>query len=157
MSLDVETLRSSFNLVVERNPEVTTRFYEIFFERYPAVKPLFGKRNAQAVQSKMLTEALVAVLDHIEDAPWLEQQLKALGAKHVSYGVRDEMYGWVGECLIAAMAEVAGSDWSPKIEAAWVAAYGAIAGLAIAGAEAQRQEASARAVSVPPSSDAPMR
>jgi hemoglobin-like flavoprotein len=154
MSLDVETLRSSFNLVVERNPEVTMRFYEIFFERYPQVKPLFGKRNAQEVQSKMLTQALVAVLDHIEDSPWLEQQLKALGAKHVSYGVQDEMYGWVGECLLAAMAEVAGADWSPKIEQAWVAAYGAIASLAIAGAEEQRKQMSPRATSIPPSSGA---
>ena len=138
MSLDIETLRSSFNLVVERNPEVTTRFYEIFFERYPEVRPMFGKRNASTVQSKMLTEALVAVLDHIEDAPWLEQQLKALGGKHVTYGVKDEMYAWVGECLIAAMAEVAGDDWTPRVEQAWVAAYGAIAGLAIAGANEAR-------------------
>ena len=149
MSLDIETLRSSFHLVVERNPDLTTRFYEIFFERYPVVRPMFGKRNASQVQSKMLTDALVAVLDHIEDAPWLEQQLKALGGKHVGYGVKDEMYAWVGECLIAAMAEVAAEDGTPRVGQAGVAAYGAIAGLAIAGAN----EARAAARHSAPSSD----
>lgn len=141
MSLDVDTLRSSFDLVVERNPEVTSRFYEIFFERYPQVRPLFGKQRSEETQAKMLTEALVAVLDHIEDAPWLEQQLKALGAKHVDYGVEDIMYDWVGECLIAAMAEVAGTDWTPNVEHAWVQAYGAISRLAMQGAESARTSA----------------
>jgi hemoglobin-like flavoprotein len=141
MSLDVETLRSSFSLVVERNPEITIRFYEIFFERYPQVKPLFGQRNASQTQAKMLTEALAAVVEHLEDSPWLAQQLGALGAKHVSYGVTDEMYAWVGDSLLAAMAEVAGADWTPKIEDAWKDAYGAIASLAIAGAQRAREAA----------------
>ncbi len=141
MSLDVETLRSSFALVVEKNPEVTVRFYEIFFERYPQVKPLFGQRNLSEVQQKMLTEALVAVVDHLEDAPWLQEQLEALGGRHVDYGVTDEMYDWSGECLIAAMAEVAGDQWSSKIEQCWVDAYGVIKSMALAGAEKARAAA----------------
>jgi len=44
------------------------------------------------------------------------------------------MYGWVGECLLATLAEVAGSDWTDELHASWAAAYGAIAGLMIAGA-----------------------
>ncbi len=67
MSLNVELLRSSFELVAQRQPKITPRFYELLFERYPQVKPLFG-RNAATQQQEMLQEALVAVLDHIEDA-----------------------------------------------------------------------------------------
>jgi hemoglobin-like flavoprotein len=89
----------------------------------------------------MLTQALGAVLDHLEDAPWLETQLGAMGAKHVSYGVRDEMYGWVGESLLAALSEAAGDAWTPRIAKAWTDAFGAIAGLMIAGAERQRAAA----------------
>jgi hemoglobin-like flavoprotein len=133
MSLNVPLLRSSFELVVERQPQLTHRFYEILFERYPQAKPLFG-RNATAVQEKMLTDALVAVMDHLEDAPWLTNTLKQLGAKHVSYGVTDEMYGWVGASLLATLAEVAQDDWTPALETAWSDAYGAIAGLMRAGA-----------------------
>ena len=128
MGLNVPVLRSTFELVVERQPQLVHRFYEILFTRYPQVKPLFG-RNSAAAQEKMLTDALVAVIDHLEDAPWLGSTLKALGAKHNDYGVTAEMYGWVGACLLAALAEAAGADWSPTAEQAWTDAYGAIVGL----------------------------
>jgi hemoglobin-like flavoprotein len=128
MSLNAPILRSTFDLVVERQPQVVHRFYEILFSRYPQVKPLFG-RNSGAAQEKMLTDALTAVLDHLEDAPWLTNTLRALGAKHQGYGVTDEMYGWVGSCLLAALAEAAGDDWSREAEVAWTEAYGIIAAL----------------------------
>ena len=132
MPLNVALLRSSFEVVIERQPELTHRFYEILFERYPRAKALFV-RNAPAAQEKMLADALVAVLDHLEDAPWLTSTLSGLGAKHKGYGVTDEMYGWVGASLLATLAEVAGKDWTPPLEAAWTEAYGAIAGLMQAG------------------------
>ena len=128
MSLNVELLRSSFELVTTRNPQLTKRFYEIFFSRYPQVKPMFG-RNSQQQQESMLTNALVAVMDHLEDAPWLAQTLAGLGRKHNEYGVERVMYDWVGECLIATLQEVAGSDWNEQLEQAWVQAYGAIVSL----------------------------
>jgi hemoglobin-like flavoprotein len=133
MSLNVQVLRSTFELVVERQPQVVHRFYEILFERYPQAKALFG-RNSAAAQEKMLTDALVSVVDHLEDAPWLTATLKQLGAKHRGYGVTDEMYGWVGGSLLSALGEAAGKDWSPTAEAAWTEAYGAISSLMKAGA-----------------------
>lgn len=135
MSLDVEALRDSFSLVVERSPDVVHRFYDILFTRYPSVRPLFS-RNSRDRQEKMLTDALVAVTDHLDDAPWLSEQLSAMGKKHVDYGVTPEMYGWVGECLIAALSEAAGEAWTPRVENAWIEAYGAIQGLMLGGAAA---------------------
>jgi hemoglobin-like flavoprotein len=132
MSLNVSLLRASFALVVERQPHLTRRFYEILFSRYPQAKGLFH-RNKPEVQEKMLTDALVAVMDHLEDAPWLTTTLKQLGAQHAAYGVTNEMYDWVGASLLATLAEVAKDDWSPELEAAWAEAYGAIAGLMKAG------------------------
>jgi len=136
MSLDVVALKESFELVVERSPLLVGRFYEILFERYPATRSMFV-RNSPEKQERMLTGALVAVIDHLEDAPWLVSTLHGLGAKHVDYGVSDEMYGWVGECLLATLAEVAGSDWTPRYQKAWQDAYGAISGLMLAGAKAR--------------------
>lgn len=133
MSLNVSLLRSSFDLVLERQPDLTPRFYEILFSRYPQVRPLFGRRSQQE-QAKMLQEALVAVVDHLEDATWLEDNLRAMGRKHVEYGVTEEMYDWVGDSLLSTLAEVAGDEWTPELEAAWKEAYGAIASLMKAGA-----------------------
>jgi hemoglobin-like flavoprotein len=126
--LNVALLRSSFELVIERQPQLTHRFYEILFERHPQAKALFG-RNTAAAQEKMLADALVAVMDRLEDAPWLTSTLEQLGAKHAGYGVTAEMYGWVGASLLATLAEAAGKDWTPALEGAWTDAYGAIAGL----------------------------
>ncbi len=133
MALDAELLRSSFDLVIEREPELTLRFYEILFARYPQVQPLFG-RNARANQAQMLQSAIAAVVERLEDANWLTETLTAMGRKHVDYGVTDEMYDWVGASLLATLAEVAGPAWTPRLEAAWSDAYGAISGLMKSGA-----------------------
>lgn len=134
MALDTQLLRSSFELVATRQPELTLRFYEILFERYPQARPLF-RRNPREEQAKMLTQALVAVLDHLEDASWLEETLGAMGRKHVDYGVTPEMYDWVGASLLATLAEVAAADWNDATAKAWGEAYGAIAGLMLKGAD----------------------
>lgn len=137
MGLDVKLLRESFDLVATREPEVAMRFYGILFRRYPQVQPLFG-RSAQANQAKMLTEMLVAVLDHLEDAQWLQTNLRALGVRHMDYGVTREMYPMVGECLLAALAEVAGDAWTPQLSNAWSEAYDAIVTLMLTPAEGAR-------------------
>jgi hemoglobin-like flavoprotein len=128
MALNVKLLRDSFALVAEANPKFVGRFYEILFERYPQAQPLF-RAGGEARQAEMLTGALIAVVDHLEDAPWLTSTLGELGAKHVGYGVKPEMYGWVGASLLAALAEVAGPAWNAELEAAWSDAYGAIVSL----------------------------
>jgi hemoglobin-like flavoprotein len=132
MSLDTSLLRSSFDLVVERQPELTTRFYEILFDRYPQVRPLFGATGSG--QAEMLQQALASVIDHLEDATWLRQTLGAMGRKHVDYGVKDEMYGWVGASLLAALADAAGDAWTPALASEWEKAYNAISALMLAGA-----------------------
>jgi len=109
MSLNVPVLRASFALVAERQPQVTRRFYEVLFERYPPGAPAV-RRTSMPAQEKMLTEALVAVLDRIEDGAWLTETLKRMGAKHEGYGVTSEMYEWVGASLLATLAE-----WPAKI------------------------------------------
>lgn len=133
MSLNAAVLRSSLELVASREPLITKRFYEILFARYPQARPLFS-RNAPEKQQKMLQDAIVAVVDHVEDASWLKQTLTAMGAKHLDYGVTREMYDWVGSSLLATLAEIAGDAWTPEVAKAWTDAYGAISGLMLEGA-----------------------
>jgi hemoglobin-like flavoprotein len=128
MALNVDLLRSSFALVVEREPEVTHRFYDVLFAKYPQVQPLFGRRS-RADQERMLRDMLVAIVDHVEEPAWLQNQLGALGSKHVGYGVTAEMYGWIGDALLTTLKEVAGPAWTPEIADTWTHAYGAVAGL----------------------------
>jgi hemoglobin-like flavoprotein len=136
MSLNVALLRNSFVLVVSREPQLTTLFYEILFTRYPQLSPLFS-RNKPAVQQRMLRDALVAVMEHLEDSSWLSDTLGSLGAKHKDYGVTDEMYDWVGDSLLATLEQVARDEWTPELASAWADAYGAVASLMQQGAHAR--------------------
>src|SRR5690242_15545206 len=133
MTLNPDILRQSFDLVIDRRPDLTARFYEILFERYPALQPMF-RPNRRATQEKMLAQALAAVLDHLEDASWLSTTLGNLGAGHVGYGVTDAMYDQVGDALLATLAEVAAEAWTDEVRAQWTEAFGAIASMMQAGA-----------------------
>jgi hemoglobin-like flavoprotein len=128
MALDSTLLRTSFDIVIRAEPNFTHRFYETLFTSYPELRPLFG-RNAQKQQADMLSRALVAVVDHLDDAPWLNEHLRSLGAKHVAYGVRPEMYDWVGNALLRTLANAAGDAWTEEVARQWTAAYGVIVDL----------------------------
>jgi hemoglobin-like flavoprotein len=66
--MNATLLRSSFELVVKRDPALTERVYRKLFQRRPEAERLFS-RNARPTQARMLADALVAVLDHLDDAP----------------------------------------------------------------------------------------
>ena len=134
MSLPVQLLRDSFNLVIARDPLPTRRFYGHLFTQSPELQPLFG-RHAREAQEKMLAQALVFALDHLDDPETLARELGALGAGHVDYGVTAAMYPKVGRALLTTLAEIAGEAWTPEVEAAWTEAYGALTALMLAGAE----------------------
>lgn len=134
--MNVEILRTSFDIVDKRDPNFVARFYTKLLTRYPQLRNLFGATASQK-QHAMLYQALVAILDHLDDASWLEDALKKYGARHASYGVTDEMYDWFGECLLATLADIDDSIWTPQLAAAWSEAYVAVSGLMKTGAAAR--------------------
>jgi hemoglobin-like flavoprotein len=129
--MDKELLETSLSLVADAEEGLTLRFYAILFERHPAVRPMFGADIGP--QAAMLRGAVVAVLDHLDDAAWLGDTLGGLGAKHAEWGVTAPMYAAVAECMIAAMEELGGPAWTPEMTAAWTDALGAVASLMLAG------------------------
>ncbi|HVU01235.1 MAG TPA: globin domain-containing protein [Polyangiaceae bacterium] len=130
---DKQLIEDNLAVITERAPDVVGRFYAKLFERNPALKGLFGRRS-QAAQEKMVLDAIVAVVDHMEDVAWLRSVLLPLGAKHVSYGVTEGMYPLVADALVATLAESSGDRWNDATSAAWGRALGAVAGLMIEGA-----------------------
>lgn len=129
--MDTLLLTESLGLVDAPDDGLTRRFYEILFERYPQVRPMFGADVRP--QAAMLRTAVVAVLEHLEEEAWLTETLGSLGAKHAGLGVTEPMYAAVAECMLAAMAELAGDAWTPAMTEAWTEALTAVAGLMLAG------------------------
>lgn len=115
-------LRETLEIVLARDDTFPRRFYEILFEQHPELKALFH-RSTVGAQNKMFARKLVALVDHIDDPSWLGRELSTLAASHVSYGVTEEMYPWVGEVLIATLREGCGAAWSDEAERAWGETY----------------------------------
>jgi hemoglobin-like flavoprotein len=138
MTLDLNALEASFDLVAPRGDELMDTFYARLFAAAPAVKPLFAGTDLRR-QKGMLLSALVLLRKSLRDLDAIVPALRGLGARHVAYGARPEHYPVVGEVLIASMAEVAGPEWQPQYQRAWAAAFAVVAGVMCEGAaEAER-------------------
>lgn len=133
MSLDLDALETSFDLLAPRGDELMDEFYARLFAAAPAVRPLFPDDMRR--QKTMLLGALVLLRKSLRDLDAIVPKLRDLGARHVSYGARPEHYPLVGSVLIAAMAAVAGESWTQRYELAWSQAYDVVAGVMLEGAE----------------------
>ena len=70
-----------------------------------------------------------------EDLDPLVAMLKALGKKHVNYGVVAAHYDVVGQALLATLGAALGDKFTDEVKAAWTEIYGVISSTMIAGAE----------------------
>ena len=138
MSLDLEALETSFDLIAPRGDELMDVFYARLFMTAPVVKPLFANTDMSR-QKSMLLGALVLLRKSLRDLEAVVPKLHELGARHVAYGARPEYYPVVGSVLIASMAEVAGNEWTPEFERAWAAAFEVVAGAMLEGAQSESQ------------------
>jgi nitric oxide dioxygenase len=142
MSLDLNALEESFDLVAPRGDELMDTFYARLFAAAPAVRPLFAATDLRR-QKAMLLGALVLVRKSLRDLDAIVPKLRELGARHVAYGARPEHYPVVGAVLIASMAEIAGEAWRPEFESAWAAAYDVLAGAMLDGAASAQLDTAA--------------
>lgn len=141
MSLNLDALETSFDLIAPRGDELMDEFYTRLFAAAPAVRPLFPDDMQR--QKTMLLGALVLLRKSLRDLDAIVPKLRDLGARHVRYGARPEHYPVVGAALIGAMAEIAGDAWKAEYEAAWSAAFDIVAGAMLAGAEEAALDAAA--------------
>ena len=119
MPYDAALLKRSFQVLHAREPHIPRRFYEVFFKLHPTLAPMFHSRGRQEL---MFAKTLVAIIDRVDDAPWLDEQLHELGKRHASLPLRPEMWEWFRHALMTTFEQIAGEDWTPEVEATWGAA-----------------------------------
>ncbi|MCA9588462.1 MAG: flavohemoprotein [Myxococcales bacterium] len=125
MTIDAKVLRDTLEIALTRD-DFAERFYARLFAQHPECQPLF-KRNSAGAQNKMFAQKLCAIVDAIEEPERVVAEASAIAKTHAEYGVRDEMYGWVGDALVATLRDANGDDWSDEAERSWSAAYEALA------------------------------
>jgi hemoglobin-like flavoprotein len=132
MSLDLDTLEQSFDLVAPEGDRLMDDFYARLFAAAPAVRALFPHDMAR--QKRKLLEALVLLRSSLRTLDALAPALRDLGSRHARYGARPEHYPVVGAALMASMRSVAGPAWREEYDAAWELAISTVASLMLDGA-----------------------
>jgi methyl-accepting chemotaxis protein len=134
MSLDLEAMETSFDLIAARGDELMDVFYARLCAAAPAGKPRFAATDLRR-QKTMLLGALVLLRSSLRDLDAIAPKLRDLGARHDAYGAERDHYPFVGEVLIASKEEIAGLAWTAEYERAWAEAFGIVAGAMLEGAE----------------------
>jgi hemoglobin-like flavoprotein len=132
----IALVQSSYQRLGTRLPTMASRFYQELFRRDPALRPLFTTDMAeqQVRFARKLTEIVQAM-------PCLDELLvhtRALGARHVGYGVRAAHYQILGVALLDALAAVLGDDFDAPTREAWATAYNLMAETMLEGAASAR-------------------
>jgi NAD(P)H-flavin reductase/hemoglobin-like flavoprotein len=134
-------IKESFGRVEHVAGRVAEIFYARLFTDCPELRELFPLM--MDVQRTRLLRALVRIVQELDSPVQLDQFLGQLGADHRKYGVRPAHYEAVGRALVAAVRQhTEPGQWTPEIEAAWLAGYALVAERMIDGA--------ARAAPAPP-------
>jgi hemoglobin-like flavoprotein len=133
----ITLVRDSFEKVVPIADAAAALFYGRLFDLDPKLERLFkGDIVEQGRKLMQMIGVAVRSLDRLEQ---VVPAVRALGARHVAYGVRDEHYQTVGRALLWTLRKGLGDSFTPEVEAAWAEVYTTLAGVMKAGATAALQ------------------
>jgi len=132
----ITLVQSSFERLGPDLPALTARFYQELFQRDPALRPLFTTDMSE--QRVRFAQKLTEIVRSMPRLGELLTHTRALGARHVGYGVRATDYQTVGDSLIAAIASVLGDEFDAPTREAWVLAFSIVAETMLEGAAEAR-------------------
>jgi hemoglobin-like flavoprotein len=120
-STQVDLIQSTFDKVVPVAGVAAEVFYSRLFEIDPSLRQLF--RGDMQQQGKKLMDALAIVVGNLLKLDRVMPGIRAMGARHARYGVKDEDYAAVGAALLWTLEHCLGDDFTEAAEDAWAAAY----------------------------------
>ncbi len=114
-------VRSTFVRISAQKQAVEDQFYARLFEIAPETRPLFKSDvKEQGMKLMHIISLTVMSLDTLDA---LLPGIRALGMRHMEYGVKMEHYAAVGDALMWALAQKLGDHWTPQVADAWAAVY----------------------------------
>lgn len=121
-------VKTTWAMVVPIADTAAGLFYDRLFAIDASTRPMFTNTN-MAEQRKKLMQALAFVINGLDRTEQLVPTIQSLGRNHVRYGVTDTHYDSVGSALLWTLELGLKDGWTPKVRAAWVAAYTLVAGV----------------------------
>jgi nitric oxide dioxygenase len=96
-------------------------FYRKLFLDLPEVRKLFT--TSREIQSQKLWDMLSLIVARLERMHELSNEIANLARRHVTYGVKEEYYKYVGTALIWMLNQALGDDWNDELQSAWENCY----------------------------------
>lgn len=112
-------VQRSFGRALINNPRLIDRFYEIFIDSHPAIRPLFRGTDFKH-QTEVLKQGLNTAIMYAQGHPVAENTLRVLRKSHGRDGMNIDrsLYKFWIESLIKTIAE-ADHRYTPDIEREW--------------------------------------
>lgn len=124
----IDIVKSTAPVIKQQGQKITTRMYEIMFEKHPEVKAQFDmSAQANGTQPAKLATAVYSYATHIDDLDALKAMVDKIAHRHVQTHVLPEQYPIVGKCLLQAIQDVLGEAATLDVMTAWTEAYQALA------------------------------
>ncbi|MBT3990968.1 MAG: hemin receptor [Rhodospirillaceae bacterium] len=129
----IHLVQSTFAMVEPIADDAAVMFYDRLFELDPSLKSLFS--DDMAAQRKALMSTLKVAVKGLTDLDSIVPAVQQLGARHSSYGVKDEDYSTVAQALLWTLEQGLGAEFTEKVQAAWTEVYMLLAGIMIDAAQ----------------------
>ena len=124
--INVALVQQTWEQVVPIADEAAMAFYSRLFELDPSLRSMFRQTDMVEQRRKLMQMITVAVrgLDKFDE---LMPALRAMGRRHVGYGVQDHHYDTVGAALIWTLEQGLGDAFTAEARESWVLLYGTLA------------------------------
>ena len=120
-------VQESWRWVMERYGEAARAFYQNLFELRPEYQLLFKADAAE--QGHKLIRMIEMAVTGLRKFDMVTPALETLARRHLNYQVTEEMYGPMGEALLATLRQLLGARFTPEVEDAWREMYQTLARL----------------------------
>jgi hemoglobin-like flavoprotein len=118
----IRLVQESLGLVLPLREQAAELFYDRLFQLDPSTRALFAATDMVAQRGKLMA-AIAMVVKGLDAPEALLNQVRALGRRHVIYGVEERHYEPVGAALLSTLAAGLGEAFTPELRTAWTAAY----------------------------------
>ena len=121
----IKLVQDSFKQVAPIAETAAQLFYARLFELDPDLELLF--KGDLSEQGRKLMQMLGLAVNSLDRLEQFLPVVRSLGARHVSYGVRDKDYDTVGQALLWTLRKGLGEAFTPDVETAWSNVYATLA------------------------------
>ncbi|MBS1734147.1 MAG: hemoglobin [Bacteroidetes bacterium] len=122
----IQGIKNSWKSLRGIRPElIADIFYSKLFTDNPRLRKMFPADMKQ--QYMKLMDMLNSIVLRLDNPGQMDDEIKAMAARHAGYGVKTAHYKQVGDALLWTLKQGLGDSWNTEVESAWIACYDLLA------------------------------